>query len=461
VRRSEATFATGRYRAGVPRLPGPGPTSLSRLARLGARRPHELAAELHELCGPVAQLGAGPMRFVYLFGRDANEMILGDGHASFTWREAFRGLAPVTGPSALILSDGDDHRRRRRLVQPAFGTRRIDASLPVIVEELDRSIDALTVGQVMDLYSVYRRTVRRIVARVLFGDALAGRADELGDVLEPAMSFVDRPPQYQVPGTLGWLRARRSRRGADRIIDAEIARRRSEPQPSEGHDVLAMLLDTGLDDGEIRDQVVSLIAAGYDTTSAAVGWTVLELLRTAGEWDRVRAEVAGRLDDGRPPSPEDLRSLPYVAAVVDEAVRLWPPASLSARRCSEPVEHAGHVIPAGAIVLFSPYVTHRSTDLWGPDAGTFRPGRWLDREPEPFTYIPFGGAYRRCIGFALALAEVQAVVVRLAQRTRLTLVDPDREVRGTGLSALRPDGGVLVRVDAVSPPQAPRPESGG
>jgi cytochrome P450 len=446
----------------VARLPGPGPTSLPRLAVLGARRPHELAAALHDQCGPVAQLGAGPMRFVYLFGREANELILGERHGSFTWREAFRGLTPVTGPSALVLSDGDDHRRRRRLVQPAFGTRRIDAALPVVVEEVDRSIDSLHVGEVVDLYSLYRRTVRRIVARVLFGDALAGRADELGDALEPAMSFVDRPPQYQVPGTPGWLRARRSRRTADRIIDAEIARRRSDPQRPEGGDVLAMLLATDLDDAEIRDQVVSLIAAGYDTTSAAVGWTVLELLRTPGEWERVCDEVGARLAGvGGAPTAEDLRAMPYVAAVVDEAIRLWPPASLSARRCSEPIEHAGHVVPAGAIVLFSPYVTHRSTALWGPDAGAFRPSRWLEREPEPFTYIPFGGAYRRCIGFALALAEVQAVVVRLAQRTRLTLVDPEREVRGTGLSALRPDGGVRVRVDAVRSTQAPRPESGG
>jgi cytochrome P450 len=343
-----------------------------------------------------------------------------------------------------VLSDGDEHKRRRRLVQPAFGTRRIDAAVPIIVEEIDAAIDGLPLGGQVDLYAVYRAAVRRIVVRVLFGDGLAGQADALGDALEPAIHFVDRPPQLQARGMPGRRKARHARRRADAIVDAEMARRRASGDL--GTDVLGVLLATELTDEERRDQVVSLIAAGYDTTSAAVAWTVLELLRTPGVWDTARAEVDERLD-GRPPEAEDLRAMPYTGAVVNEALRLWPPGVLSGRRASSAFDFMGHAIGEGSIVLFSPYVTQRLPELWGDDADQFRPERWLEREPEPFSFIPFGGAYRKCIGFALALTEVQVTVVRLLQRTDLRLADPTAPVRGTGLSAMRPDGGVVVDLE--------------
>jgi hypothetical protein len=134
---------------------------------------------------------------------------------------------------------------------------------------------------------------------------------------------------------------------------------------------------------------------------------------------------------------------------VNEALRLWPPGSLSGRRASEAFTYEGQLISSGSIVVFSPFVTHRLPELWGPDADSFRPERWLEHQPEPFSFIPFGGPYRRCLGFALALTEIQVAITRLLQRTRLTLVNPQREIRGTGLSALRPEGGVPVRVDSV------------
>lgn len=432
----------------MARLPGPGPLRLAQLMGTAARRPQEAAWKLYQAYGPVVRLGYGPLRYIYLFGRDANELILSQRPDDFTWREALRSLEPVDGPTALVLSDGEEHRRRRRLVQPSFATRRIDGAVPIVVEEIDRTIDALQAGDVVDIYTLYRRTVRRIVVRVLFGEALAGQADALGDALEPAIRFVDRPPQLQVRGAPGSSAARRARRAADVIVDAEIARRRRAGQL--GADVLGVLMDTELRDAELRDQVVSLVAAGYDTTSAAVAWTALELLRHPAAWDGVAAEVRARLGEGAMrPDAEDLRALPYVGASVNEALRLWPPAAISGRRATTGFTFAGHDIAAGSIVLFSPYVTHRLPELWGPDAETFRPDRWLEQEPPPFAFIPFGGAYRRCLGFALALVELQVAVIRLVQRTSLSLLEPAREVRGRGLSALRPDGGVPVRVDAV------------
>ena len=430
-------------------LPGPALRALPILGWRGLRRPHELAVDLRRRYGDVVQFGRGPFTYVYVFGQQANGEILGEGHDRFTWREALRALEPVDGPTALVLTDGEDHKRRRRLVQPAFATRRIDAAVPVIVDEVDGVINHLHVGSTVDLYALYRAAVRRIVVRVLFGSALADHADRLGAVLEPAIRFVDRPLQLQFKGAPGSRAARRARREADAIVDAEIARRRDGGDF--GEDVLGMLLQTDLEEAELRDQVVSLIAAGYDTTSAAVGWAVLELLRDPREWEAIEAEISARLaPDGRAPNADDLRAMPYVSAVVNETLRLWPPAPLSGRRATTAFDVAGYTIPAGSIVVFSPFVTGRSGDVWGDDADCFRPARWLEqREPQPFSFIPFGGAYRRCLGFALALTEIQVAVTRLVQRTRLTLM-PRPTVRGIGLSALRPEGGVVVRIDSLT-----------
>jgi hypothetical protein len=153
--------------------------------------------------GPVVRLGFWPVSYTYLFGREANELILSERPDEFTWREALRALEAVDGPTALVLSDGAEHKRRRRLVQPAFATRRIDAAVPIVVEEVDAAIDALPKEARIDLYATYRKVVRRIVVRVLFGDGLTGQADRLGEVLEPAIRFVDRPPQLQARGMPG------------------------------------------------------------------------------------------------------------------------------------------------------------------------------------------------------------------------------------------------------------------
>ena len=432
----------------VARVPGPGLLSTPSVTVASMRRPHLAAQDLFRRFGPVVRLGRGGASVFMLFGPAANELILSERPDSFTWHEAMAILEPVDGPTALVLTDGEDHRRRRRIVQPAFATRRIDAAVPVAVEEMDAAVDGLATGSEVDLHALFQRTMRRIVVRVLFGDSLADRADALGAALEPAMGYIDRIPQLQFRGAPGSGRARRARRAADALVDVEIGRRRESGDP--GGDVLGMLLATDLSDAELRDQVVSLIAAGYDTTSAAAAWTLLALLRTPGEWHRVRGDVEQCLGpDGRSPDAGDLRTMPYVGAAVNEALRLWPPGSLSGRRSTEAFTFAGYDVPAGSNILFSPYVTQRMPDVWGEDAGAYRPDRWLTGDPPPFAFIPFGGPYRRCLGFALALTELQVAVVRLVQRTSLRLADPDRVVLGRGISALVPEGGVPVVVDAL------------
>lgn len=431
----------------MARLPGPGLLELARLGPDTFRHPADVATQLRARHGDVVRFGYKPMSYVMLFGLEANEMVLGERHGSFTWGEAMRTLEVVDGPTALVLTDGDEHKRRRRLVQPAFATRRVDGSVPLMIEEIDRVIDSLQVGETVDLFEHYTGAVRRIVTRVLFGEELGDRADELGAALEPALHFIGRPPQLTYRGVPGHRRARRSRRRADEIVDAEIARRRSSG--ALGDDILGALLQTELTDAELRDQVVSLVAAGYHTTSGAVGFAVLELLRRPGVWSATYDEVADRLGD-HAPTGDDLRNLPYVQGVVHETLRLWP-APFLGRIAQETFSYRGHTIPAGTAVVFSPFVTQRDPAVWGADALDFRPERWIGADPAPYSFITFGGSYRKCIGFALATTELTAVVTRLVQRTTLSLADPALAAaeRGTGMAAMHPQHGVRVVVESV------------
>jgi cytochrome P450 len=271
-------------------------------------------------------------------------------------------------------------------------------------------------------------------------------------------------------------------RRADEIVYAEIARRHvaraSTGSDGGSHDVLDLLLDagepasaapvdpgcpahrdrvlntqgigrdSGLSDTELRDQVVSLVAAGYDTTSAAVGWAVHELVTRPDVWRRVASEVAEAVGHD-PITPEVLPRLAYLDGVVREVLRLHA-AALVARRSLRDFEIAGQKIPAGRMVLYSPYVTHRLPDLW-PEPSAFRPERWLPDAPGRRTTAVRLGAFRwrlrRGIGFGLAKFEIKVAVVRLVQRTALEPLT--RNIAEAGVAANAPAGGVHVRVTEV------------
>jgi hypothetical protein len=410
---------------------------------------------LHERYGPVFFTGAGPLKYVWLIGPDAHRELF-TGIERFEWRPVTKPVMVVDGETAVVVSDGADHQRRRRIVQPAFNVRRIEGHIPLMVEEARDTVAQWTVGAELDVYEELRRCIRRIVMRALFGDRFSDRADDLGDRLQPALDFVDRPlPQVKVdlPWT-AWHRAKVARRRTDELVFAEIARRRAA-DPTGGDDVLSWLLEASdpegdgarLSDQEVRDQVVSLIAAGYETTSAAVGWTVWASLANRGVWERLRAEVGDE-----PITPERLRTMAYLDGVVSESLRLWPPGAVAGRKLVDDIEAVGFRIPAGVMAVYSPYVTQRLAACW-PDPLVFRPERWDKEapgyvEPAPLSYVPFGAGPRRCLGFAFALTEIKVLlseVVRAVDLDLLDTVEPARE----SIASLRPKGGVHVRVRGV------------
>jgi len=437
-------------------LPGPGwPPAQLLLAAAMLRNPAEALRSLHERFGPVVAFGYRPFRYVALFGADANRLILAERPESFHWREAIAPLlAVVDGDTALVVTDGDEHRRRRRIVQPAFGTRSITRYLDTMIDQANRELDTWQEGQTIDAYASLRRAVRRIAVACLFGESLGERSDDLGESLADAIDFVNRPPSLQwridLPWTR-WHRAKRARDRADAIVNTEIARRRASPAGDA--DLLDRLLaatdeeegGAGLSDVEVRDQVVSLIAAGYDTTSAAAGWAVCELLANPGEWDRTAAELEA-IAAGERLNLDHLTRLTHLDHVISETLRLWPPGFVSARKSIEDVSFAGHVIPAGSMVLYSPYVTHRDPKLW-PDPDRFIPDRWVSVTPDPYAFVPFGSGYRRCLGFAFATQELKVLLAEVLRRASLTLLR--KTVQPTGYAAFHPKGGISVKVEGI------------
>jgi cytochrome P450 len=402
--------------------------------------------------GPVVDFGYGSGRAVLVTGAEANEHVLSTAAHTFEWGDAMQALVAVDGPTALVVSDGDDHRRRRRLVQPAFSIKRVDAHLGLVVAEVDRALAAWQPGARLDAASSLREAVRRIVVRALFGEQLGAEADRFGELLEPGLRYVQRMPQVRFEHDLKvnpYARVLRSNRSADELVLAEVACRRAAGVDADAHpDTLTALL-AGVDgetltDAELLDQVRSLMAAGFDTTSGAASWLVAELGRNTSACAAVRAEVDAVLGD-RAPTIDDLRALPLSLGAVQEVLRLWPPGPAAPRMSIAPSELHGMTIPAGRMVLYSAYVTGRLPELW-PDPERFDPGRWAPGAPEPapYSFVPFGGGNRRCIGFALATLELQVIAVRLMQQVEWRL--RSTRLRPTGIATLTPKGGVPIEV---------------
>lgn len=433
-------------------LPGPRtPAAHLRVLRHLTRFPADALATMRPRYGPVFGVGFGPLRYVAMLGPEANRFILADHADRFRWRDAMAILIPVDGDTAMVVSDGEDHRRRRRAAQPAFAAKHIHAALSLMIEEFTRELTSWPLDQPVDALVALRRPINRVTLRWLFGDRL-DRADEFATTLDVTIGFVNQPPWRQVkldlPGTR-WRAALRARAGSDRIVHEEIGRRRRAGVVTEHRDVLDTLLaareedgSPSLNDQEIRDQLISLIAASYDTIGSAAAWALHALLSDPSLWhdlsDEVDAVVGG--DDLR---VEHLSRLPLLDAVVNETLRLWPPTSVSGRRAVEGFEFADQWVPAGSMVLYSPYVTHRMPELW-PQADTFLPQRWQGLEIDHYTFLPFGGGLRRCIGFVFALQQLKTLLVTVVRSVELSPAYTD--LTPVGVPALHPAEGLPVRV---------------
>jgi cytochrome P450 len=406
--RQLAADAAAERRASVPYPPGPVSPSVRRTMRM-TRAPLPLLLEAHERYGPVFSVRVLSSRQVFMLGPEANHHMLVSHAHNFVWRDGgFSDLIPLLG-DGLLTVDGSFHRRSRRIMLPAFHRDRIAAAREVMERETDRALGAWRDGATIDLERWTRDLALRIAMRALFGldpDARPAALEPARE-FERALGFYGKDFFVQTlrgPGT-PFARMRQARRRLDRVIFAEIARRRSTG--ARGEDILSLLLDaededgSRLSDAHVRDEVMTLLFAGHDTTTSTVAFLFHELSR--------RPELAEALEG------ESLER------AIDETLRLYPPAWIGPRRSVEPFAFAGHTIPGGVPVNYSSWASHRLPGVWErPEA--FEPDRFLPAARAALpkgAYVPFGGGSRTCIGMRFGLQEVRVIAEAILAAFRL------------------------------------------
>src|SRR3954449_8331678 len=403
--------------APVPFPPGDTGFSLRRTQAF-SHNPLPMLLDLYERYGPVFTVRIFHGRVVFMLGPAANHFVTVSHADHFTWREGHMGdLMPLLGDGLLTI-DGDFHRRSRRIMLPAFHRERIAAALGTMREEIDTALEPWSDGLALDLYAWTRRLALRIAMRALFGldpDGPLARTTDAATDFEHALGFWSRDYFLQImrgPRT-PWSQLMLARDRLDALIYDEVGRRRRTGE--RGEDVLSLLLDAQDEDGStlsdrhIRDEVMTLLFAGHDTTTSTVAFLFYELSRHPGEEARVAAEAAER-DHG---AAELLggTALPRLEMAMDETLRLWPAAWVGPRRSTRTFEFAGVTVPQGVPVNYSSWASHRLPDVWDePDA--FRPERFAPEAKAKVAkgaYIPFGGGSRTCIGMRFGQLEIKAI----------------------------------------------------
>jgi cytochrome P450 len=425
------------------------------------RTPHTVLDELSARYGPICGLGAGPARMAIVGEPKALRELFAMPNSSFRWNHKFNVLGFVVGKESMIVSDGEDHRRRRSSVQSAFSRRRLNGWIPMIVEQTDAEIDRLMArhdpGAVVDMAPIGRALVLQIVVRSLFGERMSRRCDEIGDLFQRPQRYLESSAFRQIPHPFphtARARVRADRAALDVIIDAEIAHRRAHPTGDPLDILESLVVDAALSDGEIRDQVATLIGAGYDTTSASLAWMLIRATHVPGLWDRLRAEADRVLGvpggTGSPPDANTLAELDLANRVMRETARLHPAGVVNPREAAVDVTVGGYLIPKGTLILWSPHLAGRDANAWR-DPLRFDPDRFADLDDDQraladMAWVPFGRGSRNCIGFALAQMELTLIIARLAQRLDVRSVSSDVP-EPVGMVVNRPAGGAPMRVD--------------
>jgi cytochrome P450 len=441
--------------ATAPFPPGPSDFDLRRTHRM-AYDPLPILLPLYERHGPIFSVRLLHNRVVFMLGPEANHFITVAHPENFHWREgSFGDLIPLLGDGLLTI-DGAYHDRARRIMMPAFHREQIIAATEAMAAEADAAIATLEPGEIVDVYEWMRNLAMRIAMRALLGldPDDAGHGAAAATHFERALGFygIDYPLRLlRGPGS-PWRRMNRSRAILDEIVYGEIAARRRDPD-AERRDILSLLLTArdeageGLSDKEVRDQVMTLMFAGHDTSTSTLTFLVYELARHPDALARLQDEQ-DRVLGGTPPTADQLeRELPYLEMVVDETLRLYPPAWVGPRRAVRDFEFGGHSVPAGAYVNYSSWASHRLPEVF-PEPEAFIPERFTRERKTALprgAYIPFGGGQRICIGKRFGQTEVKLVATMLLQRLRLELL-PGRTMTIRQMPTLSPKGGLGMRV---------------
>jgi cytochrome P450 len=362
----------------------------------------------------------------------------------------------------LLTSEGEFWKRQRRLSQPAFHKQRLKTLVPAMVGAaqalVDRWAGAAQRGESIDAVEEMRQVGLDTMGRTLFSVPIGGDADEFGTALGESVVITNEQFWSLLP-TPPWLPTARNRRWRKLMdtINAGVYQRihQRRKDTTEYSDMLSIYMSVrdeqsgeGMSDKQLRDEMMTLLIAGHDSTAQSLCWTLHLLAQHPEAQRRVRAEVQEVLE-GRTPTAEELPRLAYTLRVIHESMRLYPPAWLLVRSPTADDVLDGCRVPARSVVLSSPFVTHRRPDLW-EEPERFEPDRFLAERSASrprYAYFPFGGGGRQCIGNTFALQEMQIILALVLQRYQLTSL-PDHPVELQAALTLRPKKGIRLKVSA-------------
>ena len=438
-----------------PLPPGPGGSTFAFLFGDRRRDPLAFFTRLARDYGDVSLLTLFKFRTLFINHPGDIEDVLVNKARSFEKGRVMKANMRLFG-AGLLTSEGDFWLRQRRLAQPAFHRARIALYGKTMVEYAERAIDRWKSGEVRDIHEEMMQITLQVVGKTLFNADLQRDAKEVGETLETLLKLAaDFGKTILIPlwvPTLRNLRARVGIRRIEKIIYRIIAQKRTEARDT--GDLLSMLLAVKDEDGsrmtdkQLRDETITLFLAGHETTANALSWTIW-LLAQHPEVEKKFHEEIDFVFAGRAPNVEDIPRLVYTGQVLTESMRLYPPAWGMARMVKEPVEVAGYKLEPGSGVALAQWVVHRDP-RWFDEPEKFLPERWegdLAKRIPRFSYFPFGGGPRQCIGNSFALMEATLILATIAEKFRFNLVK-DHPVTPLASITLRPAHGIRATIEA-------------
>jgi cytochrome P450 family 135 len=416
-------------------------------------RPIEFMERCRRRYGPIFTLRLGPKHNVTMIAdpRLAKEVMAGD-PAVFRAGDTNGLFRPVVGSNSILLLDGDAHMRQRKILLPGFGASHGAQFVDQVREITEARLSGWKAGQRLRLQDEMEAISFASIMRVVFGDHSEDSHAELRRLIPEMMDRCDSPftlmPWFrrELAGGSPFARLMKVVDEVDGILYETIAERRADPMTQLRDDTLSLLIRAEHEDGsplteqEIRDEVLTMVMAGYETTTSGGAWALERLLRSPDKLERLTAEIESGDDDA------------YLDAVVKETLRVRPVVPVVARHLAEAIELDGYVIPAGSTVMVSIYLVHNDPETY-PEPDEFRPERFLDGTPEGAAWIPFGGGVRRCIGARFAELEMKVVLTQVMSTARLSPVGSSNEGAKRKRFTLAPEGGAAAVVEELISPQ--------
>jgi cytochrome P450 len=411
------------------------------------RNPLSFFLTLAQQVGDIVCYRPAPEPAYLLAHPDFAKHVLVDNNRNYSKATYINQMFSSAVGNGLLTSEGETWRKQRRLMQPAFHQKRINLYDKIITDAANKMLARWEVSkqaeEAIDIAKEMAALTLTITTHALFGVDLGEDINLVGQAVDLSGDLLEKPrnPRFQNGIQI-----------VENIVYRIINERRQMDQDT--GDLLSMLItakdeDTGIgmDDQELRNQIITLLLAGYETTASALTWTWYLLSQHSIVFDRLRSEAEQVLDD-RTPTWLDLEKLSYARMVFEEGLRLYPPAWVLGRKALGEDQIGGYYIPAETIIALSPYVLHRHPKFWMDpddfDPERFSPERSVGRHK--FAYLPFGAGPRQCIGNNLAMVEAQIILPMVSRKYKMQLV-PDQDIQPEPIFILRPNRGILMNLE--------------